>query len=317
MLRLSDVITCDTWLERFPDKKVKVQELVRTPYWDMVFNKNLTKSRPFKDLVKEVNEALTERLQKKEIMYPNPDLLFRSLDKDPEQTSVLIIGQDPYHSVFSMDSKKSIKKCTREKWLSIKDSKKNSDSTIPIATGMSFSVPVEVPIPSSLQSIFRNGMKHKHFSQMPTHGDLSLWSYQGCTLLNTAFTVKAGQAASHLSIWRDFSCALLEHISSQMPPGVVVLWGDKALKHHAKLDLDLSSILQKKELANFQKGRHIPVISSHPSGLSAYRPFNGKFGNIKVKLPSFAEINQLGTINNILKEQNQLPIVWNLISHCS
>lgn len=59
-------------------------------------------------------------------------------------------------------------------------------------------------------------------------GSLIDWTSEGVLLLNTAFTITQGKAASHLSIWKPFTELLIKYISDNAKPSAWILWGTKA-----------------------------------------------------------------------------------------
>ena len=154
--------------------------------------------------------------------------------------------------------------------------------------GLSFSVPIGIPIPSSLKNIYKNAIEYGHFFRYPDHGNLEFWAFQGVLLLNTALTVQKGHKNSHSSIWSDFTNAIIEKISNKMNGIVFVLWGAPALTKLSLIDTK----------------KHEILISSHPSGLSN----NKQLG----KYPAFSSIDQFGTINKLLKKCGKEEIVWQI-----
>lgn len=114
-----------------------------------------------------------------------------------ERTSVLILGQDPYHG----DGQ---------------------------AHGLSFSVPENIALPPSL----RNIMKERHSDvgiPFPRHGNLTKWATQGVLLLNSTMTVRAGEAGSHQDFgWETFSNAVIARLNQKSTRMVFVLWGKSA-----------------------------------------------------------------------------------------
>ena len=160
---------------------------------------------------------------------------------------------------------------------------------IPEAMGLSFSVPKKVPIPSSLQNIYKNGVKYNRFYKYPNHGNLEFWAYQGVFMLNTALTVQEGCKLSHAKSWEKFSDLVIKYISEKCQNVVFVLWGSYALS--------------KKELIDNLK--HKFVISSHPSGLSC----NKKLGQYS----EFNNLDQFGSVNKYLKIFGKKEIIWQII----
>ena len=189
----------------------------------------------------------------------------------PQDIKICIIGQDPYHGVY-----------------------KDVETNIyyPEAMGLSFSVPKKSHIPSSLQNIYKNLKKFKHIQIEPTHGELTYWSYQGILLLNSALTVKKGQANSCQTIWTEFTDQLVKIISSRYSGIIFMLWGKHA---HLK---KISGVIKNQQTHKF-------IISSHPSGFSA----NSSYREFK----SFMDTDHFGIANKYLKEQNKTQIDWQII----
>ena len=162
-------------------------------------------------------------------VFPPSRDLFKAYELCPyHKVKVVILGQDPYHNVGQ-------------------------------AQGMSFSVPKGVPLPPSLQNIFKEIRDDLSILE-PDCGDLSYWAKQGVLLLNTVLTVRAHQAFSHRGIgWEECTDATIRAIEEKEDPVVYILWGTPAQKKR-------SMIRQKKRLV---------LTAPHPSPLSAYRGFFG------------------------------------------
>ncbi len=156
----------------------------------------------------------------------------------------------------------------------------NLQNNIPQATGLAFSVPDNFKIPPSLNNIFKNLLKFKHISTMPKHGNLMNWMKQGVFLLNSSLTVGNRKSNSHKKIWKNFTDNVIKYINDKNKKCVFVLWGAEALS-------------KKKIITNRV------IISSHPSGLSAYQKLD--------KYPSFNEQDHFGLINTYLEKK----ICWN------
>lgn len=83
--------------------------------------------------------------------------------------------------------------------------------------GLSFSVPDGVPKPPSLVNIFTEMESDVHVPE-PRSGNLSKWAEEGVLLLNTALTVRAGQANSHRNRgWEPFTDSVIRKISEPLP----------------------------------------------------------------------------------------------------
>ena len=181
-----------------------------------------------KPYYKKLYETVVKEYKTTQVFPPSRDL-FKAYELCPyHKVKVVILGQDPYHNVGQ-------------------------------AQGMSFSVPKDVPLPPSLQNIFKEIRDDLGISE-PDCGDLSYWAKQGVLLLNTVLTVRAHQAFSHRGIgWEEFTDATIRAIEEKEDPVVYILWGAPAQKKR-------SMIRQKKRLV---------LTAPHPSPLSAYRGFFG------------------------------------------
>jgi uracil-DNA glycosylase len=166
---------------------------------------------------------------------PEPHHFFKALTLAPvDSVKVVILGQDPYHSPG-------------------------------LAQGLAFSIPKEIPVhsrefPSSLRNISK-ALSLEGFGSLE-NGDLTHWAKQGVLLLNTALSVKLGEAGSHTNVgWKSLIDHLISALAHRKPFLVWMLWGG-----HAQSKLPL-----------IEAGQDQLILqSSHPSGLGVYktdRPF--------------------------------------------
>ena len=201
---------------------------------------------------------------------PEPQNFFKALVLTPlAKVKVVILGQDPYHSPG-------------------------------LAQGLAFSIPGNIStnsraFPSSLRNISK-ALVLEGFGTL-SNGDLHSWAEQGVLLLNTALSVKLGEAASHANLgWKPLVDRLINAVAIQKPYLVWMLWGGHA---QSKLSLIESGVDQ------------LILQSSHPSGLGVYktvRPFLEPGG--KVSCGHFSKANQW------LIAYQQPPIQW-VDSHAS
>lgn len=163
----------------------------------------------FEELVRFVKQEYATRR-----VYPAGGNMFRAFDKcSPEQTKVVIIGQDPYHGPGQ-------------------------------ANGLCFSVGDGVQFPPSLVNIFTEVCSDTGRS-MPVSGNLDRWAEQGVLLLNAVLTVRAHEAASHAGRgWERFTDAVVEKLSSVSDGVVYMLWGSYAQKKGAVVDPSRNCILK-------------------------------------------------------------------------
>lgn len=162
-------------------------------------------------------------------IYPDMYDIFNALHYTPyNDVKVVILGQDPYHGPNQ-------------------------------AHGLSFSVKPGVQAPPSLINIYKE-LNSDLGCYIPNNGYLKKWADQGVMLLNTALTVRAGQANSHRNIgWEHFTDKIISLLNDREDPIVFILWGSNA---QSKM-----SIIR-------NPGHHI-IKAPHPSPLSAHRGFFG------------------------------------------
>ena len=206
----------------------------------------------------------TELNQVAEKVCPEPQNFFKALALTPlAKVKVVILGQDPYHSPG-------------------------------LAQGLAFSIPGNIStnsraFPSSLRNISK-ALALEGFGTLP-NGDLHSWAEQGVLLLNTALSVKLGEATSHANLgWKPLVDRLINALAIQKPHLVWMLWGGHA---QSKLSLIESGVDQ------------LILQSSHPSGLGVYktdRPFLEPGG--KVSCGHFVKANEWLIANQ------QMPIQW-------
>ena len=182
-------------------------------------------------------------------ILPEPKNVFRALAlTPPEKARVVILGQDPYPTPGD-------------------------------AMGLAFSVAPGVKIPRSLANIFKE--MQADLGGAPASGDLSSWAESGALLLNTALTVRAGEAGSHAKLgWSPLVDQVLDLLGRPDSGRVFVLWGAHAQKLGERISPQGNLIL----------------ASAHPSPLSASRGFFGS--------KPFSQIDAW------LKAQGEPPIRW-------
>lgn len=254
----------ESWGETFPEHKVSFDDISHHSSWDKFFE-----NEDNKEHIVKIEKALSNMLKKTngEIkIFPYPDLVFNALSLPIKKVKVVILGQDPYFNC------RDIKKVC-----------------VPEAMGLSFSVPVGIPIPSSLQNIYKNQQKFGNIKEIPKHGNLTSWVKQGCLMLNTSLTVQHKVPNSHAKYWLPLTDNLIKYISHELDHVVFVLWGAPALN---KLNL-------------IDTKKHATIISSHPSGLSC--------NNSLKQYGSFVSVDHFGEINAALKKFKKKPIDWQIV----
>ncbi len=181
-----------------------------------------------KDYYQSLRQQLITEYKTKTI-YPSMYDIFNALKyTDYEDVKVVILGQDPYFNPGQ-------------------------------AHGLSFSVKKGVPIPPSLQNIYKELQRDLGLT-IPDHGELTAWARQGVLLLNATLTVRQGEPNSHQRLgWEQFTDRVIEALDQRPEPMVFLLWGNNAIKKASRIDPE----------------HHLVLKTTHPSPLSASRGFNG------------------------------------------
>lgn len=131
-------------------------------------------------------------------VFPPAPQIFHALERtQPEDTKVVILGQDPYHSPGKAD-------------------------------GLAFSITRDFGGRlDSLGNIFKE--IESDLGVTRTRTDLGDWADQGVLLLNTILTVPQGKAKGHGKWgWQALTGQILTHLSSS--PRAYLLWGNPAHK---------------------------------------------------------------------------------------
>lgn len=186
-------------------------------------------------------------------VYPPMEDIFNALKYTSfSDVKIVILGQDPYHGAGQ-------------------------------AHGMSFSVRPGVPMPPSLQNIFKE--LHDDIGIFtPKSGYLVPYAKEGVLLMNTVLTVREGQPNSHKGIgWEILTDKIISLLGQREKPMVFLLWGANARK--------------KKELIGNQ---HLVLECAHPSPLSAYRGFFG--------------CQHFSKANRFLYDRGIEPVDWNVVN---
>jgi uracil-DNA glycosylase len=170
--------------------------------------------------------------------------LFKAFRLTPyDKVKVVIIGQDPYH-----------------------------DGSF---NGVAFGNGEPGNPPKKISPSLRNILKEVERSYGDTPDpSLYSWAKQGVLLINTAHTVEAGNAGSHLELWEAFTNAVLAALIKK-DNLVWMFWGNQAKKYDA-----------------YKVTKHTGMYAGHPSPLNRVNPFVGSdiftecdkiLGNEKIK----------------------------------
>lgn len=147
--------------------------------------------------------------------YPPADLIFRVFQMPLDKVRVVILGQDPYPKEGQ-------------------------------ANGLAFAVNLGITMPASLK-IIRNEVntasdRLSFFSRTPVDENLRAnieakdewrtlehWWKQGVMLLNSALTVEANNADSHIGYWKWWTKEVIKIVSLNAPlKPIWMMWGAKA-----------------------------------------------------------------------------------------
>lgn len=197
--------------------------------------------------------ATLAREYKTRTIYPDMYDIFNALRYTSySQVKAVILGQDPYHGEGQ-------------------------------AHGLCFSVKKGVQPPPSLQNIFKE-IQNELGIAPPNHGELTQWAKDGVLLLNTALTVRAGQANSHRGLgWETFTDRVIALLNERQTPMVFLLWGANARQKKALITNPV----------------HLVLTCPHPSPLSAY---NGFFG-----------CGHFKECNDFLVSKGIAPVNWEIV----
>lgn len=245
----------------------------------------------FATRIPEAERLVAQEEDKNITVYPPKEHRFDALRYcGPSQTKVIIIGQDPYHTPGK-------------------------------ANGLAFSTPPNTSMPPSLSNIFTE--LNNDLGIRRTNPQLHDWAAQGILLLNTALTVRAGDAYSHVNMgWAPavadlMATALLTRLLDNKPI-VIVCWGRAAMTMreetfaHARELADLTLLfgqftpdqITRILPQNIHEGHPLIKVlaSSHPSPYSANKGCNGK--------PAFMGSKPFSQINQFLMERGEHGIQW-------
>lgn len=136
------------------------------------------------------------------ICYPPQSQIFRSMEYfDPEQTNVVIIGQDPYPGLYKGQ---------------------------PSACGLAF-MTENGYINPSLRLIFEELHDSKYHKVYKPH-HLMNWVEEGVLLLNTSLSVEGGKPGSHIKVWKNFTKELITQLGKNKEI-VWLLMGNHAMQY--------------------------------------------------------------------------------------
>jgi uracil-DNA glycosylase len=232
-------------MDKNTDKKLMPNKVNIEPEWGVVLSDFFST-----DKFIELSDFVRKEYQSKAI-YPRPENLFKAFWLTPfSKVKVVILGQDPYHGPKQ-------------------------------AHGLCFSVPGGIPVPPSLQNIYKEIEKDLDVKIDFKSGSLEGWANQGVFLLNAILTVVAGSPASHRAKgWEEFTDYVIKTISDRKENIVFLLWGNYARGKRYLIDAN----------------KHLVLEAPHPSPFSAYSGFFG--------------CRHFSKANEYLRENGQKDIDW-------
>jgi uracil-DNA glycosylase len=185
-----------------------------------------------RDYLIELDHFITKEYASQTCYPPKEELLNAIKNLAPQEIKCIIIGQDPYHGPNQ-------------------------------ANGLAFSVTPTTKLPPSLKNIFKEYCADLALPH-PNNGDLTSWKKNGVLLLNTALSVRQGEAGSHAKKgWEEFTQSIMRFVLRHSTNAGFICFGAPASK------------LAQKVLADFPYQVRTIIETPHPSPLSAYRGFFG------------------------------------------
>ena len=171
-------------------------------------------------------------------ILPKQNNVLRALNYfSPEETKVIVLGQDPYS---------------------------NPDN----ACGLAFGTDTGF-VPMSLRNVFKE-VKSDLGSMTQQNGNLEPWVEQGVLLLNKILTVNEGQSKSHENKgWEQFTANIIKDVVNlrlnASKPIVIMAWGSDAKNH-------ITNALQ-----HLKNDNLLILEAGHPSPLNTSQssPFSG------------------------------------------
>lgn len=211
-----------------------------------------------RDDMQQLSAFLRQRKAAGATIYPPGRQIFAAFDATPfDAVKIVVLGQDPYHGPGQ-------------------------------AHGLCFSVQPGVPVPPSLDNIYKelaSDVGVVPSFRRPNHGCLLPWAAQGVLLINSVLTVEAGTPGAHQGKgWEGFTDHVVDVLNRERENLVFLLWGSYAQAKGKVID----------------PRRHRVLKAPHPSPLSAYRGFMG--------------CGHFSAANQFLARTGQTPIDWALPS---
>lgn len=156
--------------------------------------------------------------------FPRRENIFNAFNLTSfEAVKVVILGQDPYHTLWS-------------------------------AMGLSFSIPNNSRLQPSLRNIFKEIESDTGIKRSNT--DLSDWGNQWVLLLNSVLTVRSGKPTSHSwKWWEIFTDSIITNLSMKWEGIIFVLWGNYAIAKSSLIDITKHYIIKSSHPSPFSAHR--------------------------------------------------------------
>jgi uracil-DNA glycosylase len=185
----------------------------------MLYKKWQTYLEPFENTEEGklyLNNLYKVVIKNRKLVCPSLNNVFRIFDLcTPEEIKVVILGQDPYHSIYKGQK---------------------------VANGVAFGSHIEGFMPPSLKNI--SNQLEKTVGKGLESSDLDYLVEQGVFLMNTSWTVNIGKPGSHVYMWKDFTKEVLKIINKEAENREIIslLWGRHAQSF--KEDLSNTTIIE-------------------------------------------------------------------------
>ena len=139
-------------------------------------------------------------------IYPPTNLIYKVFEIDVKEIKILLLGQDPYHSVNQ-------------------------------ANGLAFSVNYNVKIPPSLKNIYKELNNTYPNTYQFIHGNLERWfNEEKFFLLNSSLTVLEGKPGIFIKKWQPFTDDVIKFINDNNKNCIFLLLGNFAKEKSKFID---------------------------------------------------------------------------------
>jgi uracil-DNA glycosylase len=173
------------------------------------------------DLILLLNR-IEKQLQDESAFTPSMENILRFLTLDLSSMKAIIIGQDPYPQL-GVATGRAFEVGSLQSW---HDTFRNT-SLRNIVRAL-----YAVDHPHNLLTFIdiKKEMKAERFHLLPPSLLFEHWEKQGVLLINTSFSCRIGEPASHAKLWASFTNRLFCYINFRQPDLIWLLWGKHATK---------------------------------------------------------------------------------------